>query len=74
MQKHATTRKSRTSPWITGVNNAAAYIGISPRTFRYWMARGIIQPKKISTRLLIFRIEHLDDAIETLAEQFEEKV
>jgi len=38
------------------------------------MARGIIQPKKISTRLLIFRIEHLDDAIETLAEQFEEKV
>ena len=53
--------------WLAGRKQAAAYCGVSTRTLNRWMAQGVLRCRKLSPKLLLFRPQDLDAAIETLA-------
>jgi len=46
------------------LNEAAAYLGVTPRTLRAWTARRLVPTYRPTCRLLLFRLPDLDAAME----------
>ena len=58
--------------WVNGRTAAAAHLGISERTISRWVRRGILQNRKLSKKLVLFRVKDLDDTVEKLARKYSE--
>ena len=58
--------------WLKSVASVANYAGVSPRLVQQWIFDGYLTPTRLSKRLLLFKPEHVDAAIENMAAAFEE--
>ena len=54
--------------WLAGRKQAAAYLGVSTRTVNRWMNRGAVRYRRLSPKLVMFRPQDLDAAVEQLAQ------
>jgi len=61
------------TPWIKGITGAAQYCGVSERTIHKWINQGHLKSRNLSKRMVIFRREDLDAAIESISERFDEE-
>ena len=59
--------------WLNGRTAAAQYLGVSRRSISRWMRSGILPHRKLSSKLVLFRVRDLDSAIERLANDFAER-
>ena len=58
--------------WLKGVKQVAQYTGVSPRTISRWIAEGRLPHRKLSGRLILFRRQDVDRAIERMSEEYED--
>jgi len=67
-------KRNDRSGWLKGMPAAAAYAGVSERLIHNWIEKGILKPTRAGARLLFFKPEDIDTAIQALAEQYEARV
>jgi len=56
--------------WVSGREDVAKYLGVSKRSISRWMKQGVLPHKRITSRLVMFRLQDLDRAVARMAEQF----
>ena len=57
--------------WLAGRKQAAAYLGVSTRTVNRWMNRGAVRYRRLSPKLVMFRPQDLDAAVEQLTQSMD---
>jgi len=58
--------------WRNGRTAAAAHLDLSKRTISRWVAQGVLPHRRISKKLILFRVKDLDDTVERLAREYSE--
>ena len=56
--------------WMAGRKQAAKYCSVSTRTINRWMEQCAVKFRKLSPKLVMFRPQDLDAAIESIAQQY----
>ena len=57
--------------WLTGRAAIAEHAGVSRRTVSRWIEEGRIPFRRLSSKLLMVRVQDLDRAIERMAQEYE---
>ena len=55
--------KKGVAPGYLRKSDAAAYLGIAPRTLQEWAAKRIVPAIRVSHRVTLFRVAALDEAM-----------
>jgi excisionase family DNA binding protein len=70
--KKSTKRRGPNVPGTCRVDEAAARLGVGPKTVYAWIAAGLIPHVRVGRRIVRLRAEHVDAMIRDVPAKYEE--